>query len=112
MTTSSHALDELITTPQQDHALLNIFRYPLTIIAAPDGYRKVSILSTVLSSSGFAFSGARNPARAFGGSLSLPLASSLPLLPERCQNFSIRTLLRLVPRLSVFWKGYAGTGTS
>ena len=44
MTTSSHALDELITTPQQDQALLNIFRYPLTIIAAPDGYRKVSIL--------------------------------------------------------------------
>ena len=44
MNTSSPPLHELITTPQQDQALLYIFRYPLTIIAAPDGYRKASLL--------------------------------------------------------------------
>ena len=34
----------LITSPEQDQALAQILRYPLTVLSAPDGYRKSSLL--------------------------------------------------------------------
>lgn len=44
MSNADFPLDHLITTPRQDEAFLRIFHHALTIIAAPDGYRKVSLL--------------------------------------------------------------------